>query len=308
MPCIVVETEQLDDVPERVLAGVFPSVRKAHEHGLVALSQGAPYWVEPQEDGACHLLVAAEHAGLVAHHLRLYEREQRFWPPLPLTLPDHPTPLGMLALWALCLGAWHLFIISSGGGAWFVAGRLSAHAVIGAGAWWQVITALTLHADWAHLAANAIFGGGLYYILSRSTGAGLAILIAVFGGAAGNALNAWFHYPEAHFSVGASTAVFAIVGCLAAMPLGNRLGRRRRSGRRAWLTPLLAGVVMLGWFGAGGDGRTDVSAHLFGFSAGLPLGLLTGAVARDQPFAQRTRRAAFWLAAILLLAAWASAV
>ncbi len=291
--------------PEREPVGRYPTARKAHEYGLVALSQGAPYWVEREEDGGYALFVSPVYAERVRRHMDLYRKEQRFWPPVPLTLPDHPTPYSAAVAWAGTLAAFHFVALTVAG--WTDAGRLSATEVMG-GAWWQVFTALTLHAGGAHLASNAVLGGALYYVLSRATGAGIAALIAVAGGAAGNVLNAWFHAPGEHLSVGASSAVFAVVGALAAMPLGNRAGRRRHTENRAWIAPLLAGAVLLGWFGAGGDGRTDVTAHLFGFAAGLPLGFAVGALARDTPFRRTTQWRSLGLAAALLALAWWAAM
>lgn len=291
-----------DPPPEREPVGRYDTAKKAHEYGLVALSQGAAYWVEREEGGRYALFVAPAHVERVRRHMELYRKEQRFWPPVPLTLPDHPTSFGAAVAWAGVLALFHL--IANGVEGWADAGRLSATEVIGGGEWWQVFTALTLHVGGAHLASNAVLGGALYYVLSRATGAGIAALVAVAGGAAGNALNAWFHFPGEHLSVGASTAVFAVVGALAAMPLGNRVGRRARTEKRAWIAPLLAGIVLLGWFGAGGDGRTDVTAHLFGFLAGVPAGFTVGALVRDTPFRAVSQWRALGLAAVLLAFAW----
>jgi membrane associated rhomboid family serine protease len=39
--------------------------------------------------------------------------------------------------------------------------------------------------------------------------------------------------------------------------------------------PVLAGVVLLGWFGGGQqNGNTDVLGHVFGFASGLALGMV----------------------------------
>jgi rhomboid protease GluP len=73
-----------------------------------------------------------------------------------------------------------------------------------------------------------------------------------------------------HSSVGASTAVFATLGLLAAYAW-----RRRRDQGDRWAyrwAPLIAGVILLGFTGAGGE-RTDVLAHLTGFVMGLVAGV-----------------------------------
>jgi len=70
--------------------------------------------------------------------------------------------------------------------------------------------------------------------------------------------------------VGASTAVFATLGLLAAYSW-----RRRRDPGDRWAyrwAPLVAGVILLGFTGAGGE-RTDVLAHLGGFAMGSLAGL-----------------------------------
>jgi MYXO-CTERM domain-containing protein len=81
--------------------------------------------------------------------------------------------------------------------------------------------------------------------------------------------------PAAHSSVGASTAVFATLGLLAAYAW-----RRRRDEGDRWAyrwAPLVAGVILLGFTGAGGE-RTDVLAHLTGFAAGLLAGVAHAAL------------------------------
>ncbi len=278
-------------------------MRQAHEYGLVALSQGAGYWVE-RAGREVHLLVEPDHADRVVRHLDLYRREQRAWPFHKLVFADHPVSPIAWALWpALLIG----FFLVSAQWSWQGVGRLSAEEVMGEGAWWLGFTALTLHADSAHLLANTVMGGGLFYLLARALGLGVASACAVLGGGFGNLLNAWFHFPGPHFSVGASTAVFAVVGLLASIPLGNKLRQGKPTEKSAWLVPLFAGGILLSWFGAGGDGRTDVTAHLFGFVAGLPIGLLAGAFTRNNPIHRNWQRFGSAFAALLMTLAWALA-
>lgn len=136
------------------------------------------------------------------------------------------------------------------------------------GQYYRCVTALLLHIDSAHLVANmaalAIFGTAV----CRVTGWGLGWLMLVMAGAAGNLANAYF-YGSGHLSIGASTAVFSAVGLLAGY--GCRQGYSRFYGRRkAWI-PLGAGLAIIAFMGTGT--QTDIMAHLFGFLAGLPLGL-----------------------------------
>jgi hypothetical protein len=77
------------------------------------------------------------------------------------------------------------------------------------------------------------------------------------------------HQPAMHSSIGASTAVFATLGLLAAYAWRRRAADGGRWAYR-W-APLVAGVILLGFTGAGGE-RTDVLAHLTGFVMGAVAG------------------------------------
>jgi membrane associated rhomboid family serine protease len=72
-----------------------------------------------------------------------------------------------------------------------------------------------------------------------------------------------------HASVGASTAVFATLGLLAAYAWRKRSGTTERRAYR-W-APLFAGVFLLAFMGVGGE-NTDVLAHLTGFATGAVAG------------------------------------
>jgi membrane associated rhomboid family serine protease len=91
----------------------------------------------------------------------------------------------------------------------------------------------------------------------------------LLAGIGGNWMNAAAHQAF-HSSIGASTAVFGALGLLC----GPAVVRRRRSGLRGrmLLTPLAAGLGLIAMLGVGGV-RTDIWAHLFGFIAGVLLGL-----------------------------------
>lgn len=152
---------------------------------------------------------------------------------------------------------------------WFALGAMDSTLVL-RGQWWRAVTALTLHADPAHFLANAAFGGVLVACLCRAAGTGTAWLLFVLSGTCGNLLNAWARGPG-HLSIGASTAVFGTVAALGAATMVRQGGF---DFRRA-ATPIIAALAILGMWGTEGE-RTDLGAHLFGFIAGLPLGLLAG--------------------------------
>ncbi|MEJ2656912.1 MAG: rhomboid family intramembrane serine protease [Desulfobacterales bacterium] len=134
---------------------------------------------------------------------------------------------------------------------------------------YRTVTALMLHANYPHLAGNmagiAIFGTAVCNV----TGAGVGWLMILLTGILGNLINAaLFRY--GHISIGASTAIFGAIGILAAYQLNRKLklpGQRMK----AWL-PLAGGLALLGFLGSGE--HSDITAHLFGFIAGICLGLL----------------------------------
>jgi membrane associated rhomboid family serine protease len=149
----------------------------------------------------------------------------------------------------------------------FDVGELDA-ARVQAGQWWRAWTALTLHVDGPHLAANLAAGVWFGYLAARQMGAGSAWLLTVTGAGIANLLEGLLG-PADHTSVGASTAVFAALGAMSAFSWRERLPLRQHWGRR-W-GPLVAGVILLGWTGSAGEG-TDVIAHLAGFAVGAVLG------------------------------------
>jgi rhomboid protease GluP len=134
---------------------------------------------------------------------------------------------------------------------------------------YRTVTALMLHSNYAHLAGNmvgvAVFGTAVCNI----TGAGVGWLMILLTGILGNLANAaLFRY--GHISIGASTSVFGAVGILAAYQLSRKMkivGQRMK----AWL-PLAGGLALLGLLGS--SKHSDLTAHLFGFIAGIFLGLI----------------------------------
>ena len=135
-----------------------------------------------------------------------------------------------------------------------------------------MVTALSLHIDLPHLVANLVIGGLFGLFAGRLLGSGLAWFSILIAGTTGNLLNAWIRHPG-HTSVGASTAVFAALGIVAAYTWKQR--REVSAPRLARWAPLVGAVVLLGYLGTGGA-RTDVTAHVAGFLSGVLLGALYG--------------------------------
>lgn len=161
---------------------------------------------------------------------------------------------------------------------WFARGSADATR-IAAGEIWRSATALTLHADWAHVVANAAIGFFLLTVLGRSVGIGVAFALAILSGASGNTVNALLRSAP-HVSVGASTAVFGMVGILSGFSIVRRHERREEIRRVA--LPVAGALGILAMIGTAGD-RVDLWAHLFGLLVGLPIGIGTALCLHHPP-------------------------
>ena len=140
------------------------------------------------------------------------------------------------------------------------------------GEWWRLFTGTMLHADEGHLLLNLV---SLYVIgrpIEAAYGSARFWLLYLGAGLAG-ALATLAH-PET-LSVGASGAVFGLLGALVA--LGLQLWPRLTGGLRSSMVLLpallLLGMLAVGAFLSQGNG-IDHMAHVGGALGGLLLGLL----------------------------------
>jgi rhomboid protease GluP len=186
---------------------------------------------------------------------------------------------------------------------WLAAGALHS-ALVQSGEWHRLVTALTLHGDVAHLIANLAFGVFFGYFAGQMLGPGVAWLSILVAAVLGNLLDSLI-MPATSSSIGASTAVFATLGLVAA-----HSWRRRDDSRMRWahrFAPLIAGVALLAFTGAGGE-NTDVIAHITGFFSGALVGVLH--VSKPLSFLEdwRAQLAGGLIAIGTVVAAWAIAL
>jgi membrane associated rhomboid family serine protease len=152
--------------------------------------------------------------------------------------------------------------------------------------------------------SNLAFGTVFLLLLSQVLGPGMTALTVVAAGAAGNALDALVR-PASQTFIGASTAIFAAVGLLAAARL-NRRGGRMFSTLRDW-APIAGGIMLLAFLGFG-DGQTDILAHVFGFVSGVGLGFLLAWFNRSWPENSRSQLWSVWATAGIVALAWLWAI
>jgi len=278
------------------------SARQADEAGFVLRAVGIEF-VITQLDGAWQLSVPASSAVRASEELAAYRAEHAVQQVRAVTGIEELGSgwPGVAAFVAVVLLVAVAANQDYGGRDWLNSGRLDVDRVL-AGEWWRTITALCLHADTGHLAGNVAFGSFFGLYVGRYVGSGVAWCGILIGGALGNALNALVQ-PPGHLAIGASTAVFAALGLLAAYTW--RRGAYRGTGWRARAAPLTAALGLLAFTGTGGGtvgGNVDVIAHLTGFIAGIVLGVLLAATP-----VPRDRRAQIWAGAAgvtALVGAW----
>jgi membrane associated rhomboid family serine protease len=270
------------------------SRKQADEWAYVLTALGILHELREEPDGGFSVAVLPEDLEAAGAALAANDAEKQRAPPSPAR--EYGPSLLWLA-YGVFIIAFHLLtgprdehVI------WFARGSADAAAIV-RGEWWRPATALTLHADYAHAIGNAVAGAVLFWALARRIGPAASAWLALLAGFVGNELTALV-VRRNYVSVGASTAVFAVLGAVAVLQTVSR--------RRALILPLGAGAALLGLLGTGQD--SDLFAHLFGYVSGVLLGLCATPLARRPP----KRTLAQPLVALLALAAiagfWARAL
>ena len=278
------------------------SHKRCKEAALVLQSVGIDSEILPWE-GEFLLVVQIKEATEAARQLSAYENENR-----PEPVSGEPLIKLSKGMHGAMVYAAILFLVDGllqrGGPGGHMLDLGSAGAgLIRDGQWWRAITALTLHADSAHLWGNLSVGIIFGLFASQSLGPGLAWFSILLAGTTGNLLSASFQ-DTAHNSIGASTAVFAALGIQAAHTWRSR-HLHHQKGISRW-SPLIGGVILLALLGGPGE-RIDVLSHVTGFLSGLLLGALLGC--KGESLARRGDiQAVFGIMGVLIiLLAWGRA-
>lgn len=256
-----------------------------------------------RDDGEFLLLVEAGHEPRAREEITSYEAENRRGTPRPAprAKPARHALAGALVYAALLLGITLALWNGYGPLDAYSRGGLDGERVQ-AGEWWRALTALTLHVDIAHVVSNVGFGMWFGYLGARQLGPGSAWLLIVVAAGLANLFEGLFG-PAEHRAVGASTAVFAAIGLLTAHTWREQYGFTERWAVR-W-GPIVAGVVMLGWFGAQGeDGQTDVVAHVLGFVLGAVTGVIVALPSVGRALRRIPQTLSGITAIVMIFAAW----
>ncbi len=266
------------------IIGPYGSDRALREAALVLSSVSVPHATTYAPGGGALLVRDADY-DRARSNLDRYEEENRNFPPRrTVERPRYGgVPWIALAFVALVAFAFATGPVARPTGVFFKEGSSVASLVLSTEPF-RAVTALTLHADAAHVLGNLMSGALFGRAVERRLGPGAAALAVTLSGAVGNVANAAFYTSmgEPHASIGASTAVFGAVGILAITELA--LGGTRiltPKGNAHWteyVAPLIGALALLGTLGS--SPSSDVWAHAFGLLAGFAVGLPFAVVAR----------------------------
>ncbi len=181
---------------------------------------------------------------------------------------------------------------------WFAEGHVNG-VLIRSGEWWRSITALTLHSGIKHYAGNLGFGIAFGILAGRVLGSGVTWLAVVISSGCANLLNTLL-LDSSHRSIGASTAVFAVLGIVAGFVWHGKLMKQDRWAYR--IGPVVGGLALLAYTGTG-DANTDVGAHLAGFACGFLSGMALTYFYHLVPL-RNVQRGAGALAILVVVGAW----
>ena len=255
------------------LVGEFSSLQIANEYALVVLAMNLDCWMRMGAGGQSYALYADSAFQIaIREEFRLYTEEQSVPGDQRQEVPLYGSGIEFFLLWAMIL----VFVFMSQTEAMVGDYCSSSLGIFERGEWYRAITSLFLHADVPHLVGNLLIGGIFCLFVAHTLGPLLGWIAILASGALGNLATSWLHYPEAFKSLGASTATFGALGLLvgsSAWVAWHGRSMRRLGGAAL---PVIAGAILLGWFGAGGGdpaSQVDVLAHVMGFGTGAVLGL-----------------------------------
>lgn len=288
--------------------------QQARLWGLVLRARRVPHRIRSL-GGGYTVQVPGRFLRQALDEIRLYQQENVSpHPSIPLPPVEERSQATLAAMLGLCA----FFVLTHR--PWPELGLYPQHfsrlgngdaAALLSGQPWRLFTALTLHADPAHIASNAVIGGVFLVLLSRRLDSGAAWLLAVLSGALGNLLNALIQGPD-HNSIGFSTAVFGAAGALAGLKAvsgEHALGQQPLTAPKGgWLLPVAAGLALVASLGTAGE-NTDIGAHFFGLFAGGLLGTGAGLLAQrlgypNEDWGRAANQACGALALALLCGAW----
>lgn len=239
-----------------------PLHKADREPALAAVMQGFRRYAGARSQAAARALMDAAVSD-TGFHERLHARTPSTW--------------ALYAVMAVNVGVWLLNLLGGlsamkpTSAELFAWGANSTTAVVRDGEWWRLLTATALHAGVMHLALNMVALWDAGRQVCRWFGNGQFLLIYLGSALAGSALSLHFSAQQA-VSVGASGAVFGVLGALMAGVYQHRERVPRAMATRLLTSQGLFVVLMLAQ-GFASQG-VDNAAHVGGLVAGAVMAWL----------------------------------
>jgi rhomboid protease GluP len=165
------------------------------------------------------------------------------------------------------------------GDAMYIAGRCGTDLVLAQGQYWRLLTSVFLHAGLSHLGSNLLVQILMGNAVERNLGHVRYLALYLLSGIGGNVISVLYDRAQGVniYSVGASGAVFGVMGTLIILILRGR--KKLRSGSS--LLPRAAFAVFYAVYSGFRNPYTDNAAHLGGLLFGMALGTLLTVTLED---------------------------
>lgn len=183
----------------------------------------------------------------------------------------HPETFPWVSMGLVCINVFMFFVCAFTGNLLYNKGAFSLESILADGEWYRLITAMFLHVDLNHLFSNMLL---LYFagdIAERYLGHAWFACLYVAAGLGGNLLSmAYEWFTVFYSSVGASGAVFGIMGMLLALVLLHH-GKLEQ----ITLKRIILMIVLSVYSGVTSAGINNM-AHVGGLLTGFLLTLIVG--------------------------------
>ena len=154
----------------------------------------------------------------------------------------------------------------------YILGRCGTNLALTHREYWRLVTSVFLHAGFSHLASNLFVQVLMGNAVERNIGHIGYLILYLLSGVGGNIVSVLYDRAQGinTYSVGASGAVFGVMGALIILILRGRKKLRRGSS----LPARAAFAVFYAVYSGFKNPYTDNAAHIGGLAFGILLGVL----------------------------------
>ena len=154
----------------------------------------------------------------------------------------------------------------------YVAGRCGTNLVLEQGQYWRLLTSVFLHSGFTHLGSNLLVQVLMGNAVERNLGHIKYLILYLASGIGGNVVSVLYDHAMGVniYSVGASGAVFGVMGVLMLLIIKGR----RKIQRGSSMLVRAGFAVFYAVYSGFKNPYTDNAAHLGGLAVGVLLGLI----------------------------------